>query len=192
MDADDSHKIIIITAPSGSGKSTIVNFLLKHFSNLKFSVSACTRLPRLGEVNGVNYHFISVQDFETKIKEDAFAEYEMVYPGKYYGTLKSELISIWNEEKYPLVDIDVQGAIRLKQYYQKNALTIFIKAPSIEELENRLRNRGTETEESLIERISKATEELSFANHFDHIIVNDNLALACEQTQQLIASFIQK
>jgi guanylate kinase len=192
MDADDSHKIIIITAPSGSGKSTIVNFLLKHFSNLKFSVSACTRMPRLGEVNGVNYHFISAQDFETKIKEDAFAEYEMVYPGKYYGTLKSELTSIWNEEKYPLVDIDVQGAMRLKKYYQENSLTIFIKAPSIEELENRLRNRGTETEESLKERISKATEELSFSNHFDHIIVNDNLSLACAQTQQLIALFIQK
>jgi guanylate kinase len=192
MDADDSHKIIIITAPSGSGKSTIVNFLLQHFSNLKFSVSACTRLPRLGEVNGVNYHFISAQDFETKINEEAFAEYEMVYPGKYYGTLKSELTSIWNEEKYPLVDIDVQGAMRLKKYYQENALTIFIKAPSIEELENRLRNRGTETEESLKERISKATEELSFSNHFDHIIVNDNLSLACAQTQQLIASFIQK
>jgi guanylate kinase len=116
----------------------------------------------------------------------------MVYPGKYYGTLKSELLSIWNQEKYPLVDIDVQGAMRLKKYYQENALTIFIKAPSIEELENRLRKRGTETEESLKERISKATEELSFANHFDHIIVNDNLDLACEQTQQLITSFIQK
>ena len=192
MDAGDSHKLIIITAPSGSGKSTIVNFLLQHFTNLKFSVSACTRLLRAGEMNGVNYHFISAQDFEMKIQEDAFAEYEMVYPGKYYGTLKSELVSIWNQEKYPLVDIDVQGAMRLKKYYQENALTIFIKAPSIEELENRLRKRGTETEESLLERISKATEELSFSNHFDHIIVNDNLALACEQTQQLITSFIQK
>ena len=98
MDAGDSHKLIIITAPSGSGKSTIVNFLLQHFTNLKFSVSACTRLPRAGEMNGVNYHFISAQDFEMKIQEDAFAEYEMVYPGKYYGTLKSELVSIWNQK----------------------------------------------------------------------------------------------
>lgn len=192
MSADDSHKIIIITAPSGSGKSTIVHYLLKQFTSLKFSVSACTRNPRAGEINGINYHFISAEEFENKIKEEAFAEYEMVYPGKYYGTLKSELNSTWNEEKFPLVDIDVHGAIRLKKYYQENALTIFIQAPSIEELENRLRNRGTETEESLKERISKATEELSYANHFDYIIVNDSLALACEQTQQLIASFIQK
>lgn len=192
MIAEHSQKLIIITAPSGSGKTTIVSFLLKQFPQLKFSVSACTRNPRNGEIDGVNYHFISLENFETKIKEDAFAEYEMVYPGKYYGTLKSELTSTWNDEKFPLVDIDVQGAIRLKNYYNENALTIFIKAPSLEELENRLKNRGTETEESLKERISKATEELSFAQHFDYIIVNDQLEKACKETESLIASFIQK
>lgn len=184
------QKLIIITAPSGSGKTTIVNYLLKKFINLSFSVSACTRAPREGESDGVQYYFLSVENFKEKIKNNEFAEYEMVYEGKYYGTLKSELNRIWTAHQFPLVDIDVHGAIRLKNSYHENALSIFIKAPSIEILEQRLRKRGTETEQSIQERLAKANEELSFATQLDHIVVNDVLQTACDECEQLIMQFI--
>ncbi len=191
MSAEAPSKLIIITAPSGSGKSTIVKYLMQEIPSLRFSVSACTRPPRNGEKDGIDYHFMSLNEFEQKITEDAFAEYEMVYQGKYYGTLKSELIHITQQGQVPLVDIDVQGALRLKSYYQHRALCLFIQAPSIAELENRLRARGTETPESLAERITKAEQELSYASSFDTIIVNDILTLACEQAKQHIEQFIQ-
>lgn len=185
-----AQKLIIITAPSGSGKSTIVNFLMKEIPSLAFSVSACTRKPRVGEVHGVNYYFLSVEEFQQHIENNDFAEYEMVYEGKYYGTLRSELSRMWNEDKVPVVDIDVQGALRLKREYNQHALSLFIKAPSIAELEKRLRYRGTETEHSLKERLDKASEELSYANQFDHIVVNDELDKACRQAKDLIFHFI--
>lgn len=185
-----AQKLIIITAPSGSGKSTIVNFLMKEIPSLAFSVSACTRKPREGEVHGVNYYFLSVEEFQQHIANNDFAEYEMVYEGKYYGTLRSELGRMWNDDKVPVVDIDVHGALRLKREYSQHALSLFIKAPSIAELENRLRRRGTETEHSLKERLDKASEELSYANQFDHIVVNDELDKACQQAKDLILHFL--
>ena len=182
--------IVILTAPSGSGKSTIVQYLLKTIPELKFSVSACTRSARPGEIHGLSYYFISVEEFEQKIQEDAFAEFEMVYAGKYYGTLKSELESTWKEGRYPLADIDVQGAMRLKKYFGHQALSIFIQAPSLEILEQRLRNRGTENESSLKERLEKAKHELRFADQFDRRIINDHLETACNETRQIIQAFL--
>jgi guanylate kinase len=190
MDLDSTQKLLIITAPSGSGKTTIVNYLLTALPSISFSISACTRQPRGNEVDGVNYYFLSIEDFTHKIANHEFAEFEMVYEGKYYGTLKSELNRIWSENKFPLVDIDVQGALRLKKHYKENSLSIFIKAPSIEELERRLRARGTETEISIKERVEKASEELEYASTFDHIIVNDDLTKAQEEVENLIKNFI--
>lgn len=188
----ERQRIIIITAPSGSGKSTIVRHLLQTFPELRFSVSACTRSPRQGEMHGRDYFFITVEEFQQKINEEAFAEYEMVYAGTYYGTLKSELQKIWRDGGYPLADIDVQGALRLKNYFADKALSIFIKAPALEILEQRLRNRGTETDESLRERLQKAELELQWSNSFDALIVNDQLEEACQQTEQLIRNFLPK
>lgn len=188
MSAD--HKIIIITAPSGSGKSTIVQYLLKNIPSLAFSVSACTRLPRANEKEGINYYFLSPSDFSEKIEQDAFLEYEMVYPGKYYGTLKSELTRIWLNNQVPLVDIDVQGALRILKNKDYHCLSIFIQPPSIEELEKRLLLRGTETPESLQERVEKAKYELTFATQFHHQVINDQLQTACEEVATLIKSFI--
>ncbi len=188
----DKQKLIIITAPSGSGKTTIVNLLLQHIPQLSFSVSACTRVPRKGEVNGVQYYFISIDEFEEKIKRNEFAEYEMVYEGKYYGTLKTELQKIWNQNQFPLVDIDVQGAMRLKKIYLQNALSIFIKAPSMEILENRLRNRGTDTEQAIRERLNKANQELSYINEFDKVVVNDDLQNAFMECVNHISEFLKQ
>ncbi len=190
MIEDETKKLVIITAPSGSGKTTIVNHLLRELPQLAFSVSACTRKPRAGEQDGVNYHFITLEDFTRRIAHHEFAEFEMVYEGKYYGTLKSELELIWNNQQTPMVDIDVQGALRLKKHYGKQTLSIFIQAPSIEALEQRLRARGSETEQSLKERLDKATEELSFSDQFDHIVVNDQLEQACQQAKAIIADFL--
>lgn len=188
----DKQKLIIITAPSGSGKTTIVNLLLQHIPQLSFSVSACTRVPRKGEVNGVQYYIISIDEFEEKIKRNEFAEYEMVYEGKYYGTLKTELQKIWNQNQFPLVDIDVQGAMRLKKIYLQNALSIFIKAPSMEILENRLRNRGTDTEQAIRERLNKANQELSYINEFDKVVVNDDLQNAFMECVNHISEFLKQ
>ncbi|HNF72915.1 MAG TPA: guanylate kinase, partial [Chitinophagaceae bacterium] len=168
----DKRQLVIITAPSGSGKTSIVRYLLQHFPNLEFSISACTRQPRNGEEHGVNYYFLSLDEFTRKIARHEFAEFEMVYEGKYYGTLKSELERIWNKGHIPLIDIDVQGALRLKKHYGHQALTLFIQAPDLVILEQRLINRNTETPESLRERIEKASHEMSFSKYFDHIVVN--------------------
>lgn len=183
-------RLIIITAPSGSGKSTLVRYLLREMPSLAFSVSACTRNPRVGEVDGESYYFISVDAFKEHIAHNDFAEYEMVYAGKYYGTLNSELARIWNNKQYPLVDIDVQGALRLKAKFGENALSLFIKAPSMAELERRLRGRGTESEESLRERLNKAEQELTYADRFDACIVNDKIDAACEDAHKRILKFL--
>lgn len=185
------QKIIIITAPSGSGKSSLIKLLMKEISNLSFSISSCTRAPRVGEKDGIDYHFVSVANFENAIQNNEFLEWEMVYEGKYYGTRKTELSRIWGQKKVPLVDIDVKGALNVQEAYRANALSIFIKAPSLEILKQRLENRGTETAESLNERLNKAEYELSFAEQFDHIIVNDTLEIASQELIGLVRNFLQ-
>jgi len=184
-------KIIVVTAPSGSGKTTLVKQLLAATSNITFSISACTRKPRAGEVHGVDYYFFSEDEFRNLIDQDAFIEWEMVYAGKYYGTLKSELQRIWDNGQLPLVDIDVMGALNIMNKYHNQCLTVFIQAPSIEELRNRLINRGTETPESLNERVKKAEFEQSYSGQFNKIIVNDNLDKAAEELKAMVAEFLE-
>lgn len=185
------NKIIIITAPSGAGKTSITKHLMKTFPQLAFSISAATRNPRGTEKDGVDYHFMSVEDFKNKIQYNQFVEWEMVYEGKYYGTLKSELDKIWQAQKVAVLDIDVKGAIHVQQQYPNTSLSIFIQAPSIDELQKRLQNRGTETAASLQARINKAAYELSFKDQFNHIIINDELQLACKRAQTIVAGFLQ-
>ena len=187
-----SHKIIIITAPSGAGKTSITKHLLKTFpAKLSFSISAATRQKREYEKEGVDYHFMSVDDFKEKIQHNAFIEWEMVYEGKYYGTLASEINRIWKEEKVPLLDIDVQGAVHVQQEHREQTLSIFIEPPSVDELKRRLSSRGTETPESLATRVNKATYELSFKDHFDKVIVNDDLEKARKEAEEIVRSFIE-
>lgn len=183
-------KIIIITAPSGAGKTTIVKKLLASMPVLAFSISAATRTARAGEVNGKDYYFMTTEEFHTKIDGNAFAEYEMVYAGKYYGTLKSELERIWNDSQIPMVDIDVKGALSIKEHYHDKALTIFIQPPSIDALRSRLSDRGTETQASIDERLAKAQYELSFAHEFDKVVVNDELERAYEEVKNLVQDFL--
>ena len=186
-----SHKIIIITAPSGAGKTSITKHLLKTFpGELAFSISAATRQKRNYEKDGVDYYFMSVDDFKEKIQQNAFVEWEMVYEGKYYGTLTSEIHRIWQEGKVPLLDIDVQGAVHVQQEHREQTLSIFIEPPSVDELKKRLNSRGTETPESLDTRLNKATYELSFKDHFDKVIVNDDLEKACKEAVDIISDFI--
>ncbi len=183
-------KLIIITAPSGAGKTSITHFLLKKYSKLSFSVSAATRPPRGQEKNGVDYYFLTVEEFQKKIRENAFVEWEMVYEGKYYGTLKDELERIWNLGKTPMLDIDVKGAVEVQQQYPNNSLTLFIVPPSVEELQRRLESRGTETPETILPRINKAAYEISFKHHFDYSIVNNDLETACKETETIVKQFL--
>lgn len=185
-----ANKLIIITAPSGAGKTSITKFLMARFPQLAFSVSAATRQPRGIEKDGVDYHFMSVDDFKHHIQQEDFVEWEMVYEGKFYGTLKSELQRIWNLDKIPVLDIDVKGAIHVQQQYPDTSLSIFIDAPSIEELRKRLSLRGTETEESIATRINKASFEISFKKEFNEIIVNDDLNHACARAETVVQDFI--
>lgn len=184
------QKMIVITAPSGAGKTSITRHLLSVFPQLVFSVSAATRQPRSDEKNGVDYYFISPQEFQKKILEDEFVEWEMVYEGKYYGTLKSELKRIWKNEQVPVLDIDVQGAIHVQKEYPVNSLFIFIKPPSIEELKKRLESRGTETLESLQTRTSKAAYELSFTHQFTNVIENKDFEIACKEAETIVRAFL--
>lgn len=180
----EDGKIIIITAPSGSGKTTLVKRILEAYPKVAFSISACTRQPRPNEVDGKDYYFFSEDRFKELIAEDAFIEWEMVYTGKYYGTLKTELGRIWGNDQAPLVDIDVHGGIAIQNKYPEQSLSLFIQAPSMQELRRRLETRGTETPESLEERIKKAEVELAYAPQFDAVVINDDLEKA---TQELIA-----
>lgn len=189
--ATTPHKIIIITAPSGAGKTSITRHLLEHFPQLAFSISAATRNARGKEQYGVDYYFIGLEDFQRKIRHDEFVEWEMVYEGKYYGTLKSELRRIWGNHQVPVLDIDVKGAIHVQQQYPKSTLSLFIEPPSVDELRRRLESRGTETAESLQARVNKASYEISFKHHFNHIIVNDNLSRACAEAARLVQDFLQ-
>ncbi len=185
-------KIIVITAPSGSGKTTLVRRLMAAVPMLGFSISACTRMPRTGELHGKDYYFYGVDEFKKMIDDDAFVEWEMVYTGKYYGTTRSELERIWGDGHTPLVDIDVQGALAIKHKYPGNSLTIFIEAPSLEALRERLIARGTETPQTLEERVSKAEYELTFAAQFDRILINDDLEKATKELVDIVQSFIAK
>jgi guanylate kinase len=189
--ASGNNKIIIITAPSGAGKTSITRHLLKTFpGKVGFSISAATRQARSYEKDKVDYYFISVEEFQQKIQHDEFVEWEMVYDGKYYGTLKGELDRIWKENKTPLLDIDVKGAIHVQQQYPDSSLTLFIQPPSIEELKKRLQSRGTESAESLQARVNKATFELSFHDQFNKTIVNDDFERACKEAEQIVKNFI--
>ncbi len=185
-----SNKIIIITAPSGAGKTSITRHLMRVFPQLAFSISAATRQARGIEKNGVDYHFITLDEFKYNIQHNNFVEWEMVYEGKYYGTLKSELERIWNERKIPILDIDVKGAIHVKQQYPESSITLFIVPPSVAELKNRLEGRGTETAESLAARVNKAAYEISFKDQFDKLIVNDNLEHASMEAEGIIQGFL--
>lgn len=185
-------KLIIFSAPSGSGKTTIVRQLLANNSNLGFSISATTRAPRGDhEQHGIDYYFLSVADFRQKIEKGEFAEWEEVYPGTYYGTLKSEIERLWSLGKHVLFDVDVKGGLSLKEAYQEKALAVFVRVPSLEELENRLRARGTETEESLNKRIAKMKYELTFESKFDVVLINDQLDTAIAEAQDLVNQFTQ-
>lgn len=184
------NKLIIITAPSGAGKTSITHHLMRTFPQLAFSISAATRKARGVEKDGVDYYFLDMPDFKQKIQRNEFVEWEMVYEGKYYGTLKIELQRIWNEQKIPILDIDVKGAIHVKQQYPLSAISLFIEPPSVAELKSRLENRGTETPESLSARVNKAAYEISFKDQFDKLIVNDNLKHACSEAEQIIRNFI--
>lgn len=190
MSTYSNKKIIIITAPSGAGKTSITRFLLEKHPQLAFSISAATRPPRGAEKNGVDYYFMTVEAFREHIRRNDFMEWEMVYEGKYYGTLKSEMERIWSNRQVPMLDIDVKGAIHVQQQYPNNTLSLFIEPPSVEELKRRLQSRGTETAESLQTRVNKASYEISFKHHFDHIIVNDNLERACQEAEDLIMHFL--
>ena len=185
-------KMIIFSAPSGAGKTTIVHRILEKRQDLAFSVSACSREKRKNEVHAKDYYFFSPEEFKQLIKEDAFLEWEEVYDNYFYGTLKNEVERIWAEGKHVVFDIDVQGGKNLKSKYPENSLAIFIMPPSVEELENRLRNRSTETEESINKRIQKAKEEISFAPYFDKIIINEDLEKAINECLQSIADFRDK
>jgi guanylate kinase len=186
-----NQKIIIIAAPSGAGKTSITRYLLQNFPDkLAFSISAATRQPRGQEKDGREYYFITPELVRQKIAEDAFIEWEMVYEGKYYGTLRSELQKIWDQGKIPILDIDIKGAINVQKQFPDQSVSLFIEPPSIEELRKRLEFRGTETPESIEARISKATYELSFKEHFDHIILNDELDKACKEAGNIVSDFL--
>jgi len=186
------NNILIITAPSGAGKTSITRHLLKTFPELAFSISAATREARSYEKDGEDYYFLTLNDFKQKIQHNEFVEWEMVYEGKYYGTLKSELERIWSNRQLPLLDIDVKGAIHVQQQYPETSLTLFIEPPSIDELKKRLKSRGTETDDSLQARINKASFELSFKDQFNETVLNDNFERACSEAGEIVRKFITR
>ena len=185
-------KLIIFSAPSGSGKSTIINYLLEQGLNLKFSISATSRAPRGEEKNGVEYYFLSPEDFRKRIAAGDFLEYEEVYTDKFYGTLKSEVERIFKEGNNVIFDVDVVGGCNIKKYYENRALSVFIQPPSVEELRRRLVGRNTDSPEVIESRLAKAEYELGFAKQFDVVIVNDDLDKAKEETLRTVRNFLDK
>ena len=185
------NKLIVISAPSGAGKTSIVHYLLKNMSELSFSVSACSRDKREYETNGEDYHFLGVEGFKKKIKEDAFLEWEEVYSNQYYGTLKTEVERIWKEDKTVIFDVDVVGGLNIKKQYLKECLSIFIMPPSIDVLRERLSGRSSESEEKIEIRLNKASEEISRNQEFDTVILNDDFEIACKETLEVISNFIK-
>ena len=189
----NTDKLIVFSAPSGSGKTTIVRHLLEQTDlPLAFSISATTRAPRGTEKDGEDYYFLSPEAFKSKIEKGEFLEYEEVYPGLFYGTLVSEVKRLWNEKKAVLFDIDVMGGMSIQKSFPGETLTVFVQPPSIKTLEKRLRSRNTDTEETLQIRLSKAQQELDQAQAFDEIVINDDLATALSQTEELVRSFLAK
>ncbi|MBD3630094.1 guanylate kinase [Cyclobacterium sp.] len=185
-------KAIIFSAPSGSGKTTIVKHLLQEMPQLGFSISACTRDKRgREEENGKDYYFLSPEEFQNKINQNAFIEWEEVYEGNFYGTLKEEIQRIWDEGKHVIFDVDVKGGLNLKQYFGEKALAIFVKVPSMEDLAQRLRDRGTDSEESLSRRIYKAKFEMGFESKFDVTLVNQDLDTSFKEAETLVRNFIE-
>lgn len=185
-------KLIIFSAPSGAGKTTIVKRIIESGFPVEFSISACSREKRQGEVDGKDYYFLSVEEFRERIAHGDFLEWEEVYPGSYYGTLKSEIERIWNRGKHVIFDVDVIGGLNIKQAYPEKALTVFVQPPTIEELKNRLVNRCTESDENIRKRIEKAAYELSFASRFDVVIINDDLQKAIEEAEKVVGGFLKK
>ena len=185
-------KCVILCAPSGAGKTSITKYLLQQDLDLVFSISACNREPRKNEIDGVDYYFLTTESFENKINDNEFVEWEEVYKNNYYGTLNTEINRIWDRGKNVIFDVDVEGGLSLTKHFGEKALTIFIKPPSIEALENRLRNRGTEDEEKIQKRLAKAKKELEYEKRFDTIVVNDNLEEAEEKILALVKSFLKE
>lgn len=183
-------KLFIFSAPSGAGKSTIVQHLMKQGLGLEFSISATSRLPREGERDGREYHFISPEKFREMILRDAFIEWEEVYPDQFYGSLYTEVEKIWEKGKHAIFDIDVVGGLNLKNKYGDRACAIFVQPPSMEILENRLRSRGTDDEASLQKRVGKAMFEMEHAPQFDYIIVNDRLDKALAEAEKIVLEFL--
>lgn len=186
-------KAIIFCAPSGSGKTTIVKHLISKYNNLGFSISACTRDKRgRNEENGKDYYFLSIHDFKEKIDAEEFIEWQEVYPGAYYGTLKSEIERMWSEGKNVIFDVDVKGGLNLKKYFKDDALAIYVKVPSMEELERRLRSRGTEDEDSISRRLYKMKFEMEFQDKFDVVLLNDDLEHSLQKAEELYESFVNE
>ena len=185
-----SNKVIIFSAPSGSGKSTIVGRLLADYPNLEFSISATSRAPRGNETDGREYYFFTREEFEDKIRNGEFVEYEEVYEGSYYGTLKSEVERIWAKGHAIIFDIDVKGGVNLKSLYGDTAMSVFIMPPDMETLKKRLESRGTDSAESIEKRLARAKEEMEYRAKFDHVVVNDDLETAVKDTRRLIDAFL--
>lgn len=186
----NSGKLIIFSAPSGSGKTTIVKALIEKFPQLEFSISATSRAPRTGERHGVDYYFFSADEFGKAMEGDLFVEWEEVYAGTHYGTLRSEVERIWAKGNVILFDVDVKGGLRLKEIFGDKALAIFVMPPSVAELRNRLVGRGTDAPEVIEKRVAKAEQEISFSDRFDKVVVNDDLSRAIAEVEKLITDFI--
>ncbi len=187
------NKVVIFSAPSGAGKSTIVNHLLGLHPELEFSISATSRSPRGQEQHGVEYYFYTADEFRKMISEDKFVEYEEVYPGSFYGTLRSEVERIWAKGNAIVFDIDVQGGVNLKRIFGEQAFSVFIQAPSVETLRQRLIGRGTDSEEAIEKRVAKAASEMEFAaGKFDYVLVNDDLQTAFAEAEKIIDDFMRK
>ena len=183
-------KVLIFSAPSGSGKSTIVNHIMGLHPEIEFSVSATTRAPRGEEKDGVEYYFLNVEEFQRHIAGGDFVEYEQVYEGRYYGTLVSEVKRIWEKGHVIIFDVDVKGGVSLKKYFGDAALSIFIQAPSVEELRRRLVARSTDSPEAIEERVAKAAEEMTYAPKFDKVLINDSLADAYANAEKIVDDFL--
>jgi guanylate kinase len=188
--SEHNGKLVIFSAPSGAGKSTLVNYLLPQFPQLSFSISATSRAPRGQEEHGKDYYFLSSEEFKVRVAQDELLEWEEVYSGTYYGTLRTEVERIWSEGKVVVFDIDVVGALNLKKQFGDRALALFVQAPSVEILEQRLRGRGTDSEEKIQQRVAKATIEMARAPEFDEVVVNDNINTAKAEALAILKDFL--